>query len=251
MRYSRLFLAGPVLLCACSSSSASGGNYLHDSGASDVASDSTLDTGVMDTSVQDVQDTGVADTALRDGPMDAPADARRPDGGDGGPTVKKRVFVTSATYTGQFSPIAGINGLSDADTACGDRAFSAGLGGTWVAWLSAGATDAPQRITDVSPWYLVDQTTLVFPTAASLSSVNGPMHAIDQDETGFPVGIDSLVWTGTDSFGAGTLDTCNSWGSMATTDNGTVGDASQIVEWTETTTAETCDKMHHIYCFEQ
>lgn len=210
-----------------------------------------MDTGAPDTASAD---TGSVDTAS---PDTGRLDSGKPEAGDAGDASDgpsgphKHVFVSSMTYSAQFDP-AGLNGLGNADMDCGDLAFTAGLGGTWVAWLSDQTMDAPSRVTDVSPWYLLDDTTLVFPDHASLSSVSGPMHAIDMDERKFPVGADSTVWTGTSSIGVASLSTCMNWSSNAAADTGTVGDASLTVSWTETGAGtDTCDQMHHIYCFEQ
>src|SRR5947207_2454473 len=51
--------------------------------------------------------------------------------------AKKRVFVTSGTWTGDLKTHGGgTDGLDGANKLCQGAATAAALGGTWVAWLS-------------------------------------------------------------------------------------------------------------------
>src|SRR5438105_668310 len=65
------------------------------------------------------------------------ADAASPDIASTAPV--KRVFVTHATFRGDFG------GESFADEQCNLAAWAAGLGGTWRAWLSTSSAAAIDR----------------------------------------------------------------------------------------------------------
>jgi hypothetical protein len=250
-------MAATALAIACSSSSGSS----VDGGSPDMGSDTASDMGTPDTGGQDTSsaDTGAADAAV-DGKAKDGGDASKADAMEA--AKHKHVFVTSQSYQGQVD-ITGLGGVNDGDTQCNSAAQSAALGGTWVAWLS-GTDDvgfprnAVDRVMDVSPWYLMDNTTLVFATKTDIG-FNPPQHAIDQDENGQPVGGFSTVWTGTLSDGSAATDTCTdaammkSWTSSAATVSGATGDASSMLDWTASllSNPDTCDQMHRLYCFEQ
>lgn len=119
------------------------------------------------------------------------------------PTAYKYVFGTSIGYNGN------LGGLSGADTKCATHASSAGLTGSWKAWLSDEATNAIDRIAEVGPWYLVGTTTIVAQTKASFALT--PSGEINRNENGQLMGS-VFYWTGTSSGGAKTAgNTCTSW----------------------------------------
>jgi hypothetical protein len=224
--------------------------------AADTASDAPQDAVAAEGAAADsatgdsaAGDSATGDSATGDGAM---GDGANGDGEAGGP--RKRVFFTNATFPGQIDPNGiAINGVVAADQACQNAVFLAHLGGTWVAWLGDLMTNPTTHVLDASPWYLVDGTTLVFATYAGLTSVNGPVHAIDHDEMGFPVGANSLVWTGTQTFGSvNVIDNCSNWTMSAASAQGAIGDATSTSLWTAALpSTDTCTQMHHLYCFEQ
>lgn len=120
-----------------------------------------------------------------------------------------RVFVTSQTYSGNLlTEGGGASGLVGADNLCNQA--GAPLGGTWVAWLSEGAS-AFDRVTGPGPWYRVDGTTLVFPDRESLKGL--PLVPIATDEQGLTHTSNAQAWTGTDVGGtiAATGRRCLAW----------------------------------------
>lgn len=158
---------------------------------------------------------------------------------------KKRVFISSVTYNGN------LGGLSGADDKCNSLASAAGLGGTWKAYLSTAATDAFERIADVGPWYLVDETYLVFQNKAQFST--GPSNPIMMTETGEWLSGFAFVWTG--SGGSGdyhiTYGACASWTSSSAGVTGVTGNYTEnTVAW-QTSGYAYCHTSRHIYCFEQ
>ncbi len=65
--------------------------------------------------------------------------------GNPNPGGVKRVFVTSTPYNGAFGSV------QKGDALCVATAKAAGVGGTWVAWLSDQTKEAVDHVSDVSP----------------------------------------------------------------------------------------------------
>ena len=141
---------------------------------------------------------------------------------------------------------ANLGGLAGGDAICAQRAAAAGLGGTFVAWLSTNGTNAIQRVTGAGPWYLTTGELAV--TRAQLT--NPPItHRIERDETG--KSVFGLVWTGTDIDGAFLDDDCADWTSTTNANHAATGDCKALNEpWTAATPAG-CGEPHRLYCFEQ
>jgi hypothetical protein len=162
--------------------------------------------------------------------------------------AKKRVFVTSGTWTGDLKTHGGgTDGLDGANKLCQMAATNAGLGGTWVAWLSDSTHDAKDRIADVGPWYRVDGQ-MVFANKAALTGT--PMVAINLTENGaMPGGTAAIPFTGTDNGGTKNANTCTDW--TVNTGNGECGSATMnTAGWTQTG-AFMCSIAYSLYCFEQ
>ncbi len=171
-----------------------------------------------------------------------------------------RVFVTSTRHTGDLQSAgfglpgcgggACAHGLAGGDAICSQRAGDAGLGGTWVAWLSTSAVAAEKRLAAGSgPFVLaasgvrlvaLDQGALLNTAALGLRS------AISEDEYGNPVARG--VWTGTNADGSSAAS-CLDW----TTSGrrwGMAGDSAETgTGWTSHGTA-VCNVPLHLYCFE-
>ena len=157
---------------------------------------------------------------------------------------QSRVFVTSTTSNGD------LGGLAGADMTCNDLATTAGLGGTWVAWLSASGsgTNAVDRLTATGPFVRASDTMTVIADDI-IDLTNGDLdNPIEFDENG---GIPSpLVWTGTSTSGTATGNDCSDWTSTAGL--GLIGASmASTNNWTDNANA-TCDSsVLGIYCFEQ
>lgn len=142
---------------------------------------------------------------------DEPTGSGGSGGSAGSSSGVKRVFVTSKTYSGNLlTEGGGASGLAGADNLCNQ--LGATLGGTWVAWLSEGAS-AFDRVTGQGPWYRVDGTTLVFPDREALKGL--PLVPISTDELGLTHNTDLQAWTGTDVGGtiSATGTRCLGWSS--------------------------------------
>lgn len=158
--------------------------------------------------------------------------------------VPKRVFRTSATYTGD------LGGLGGADATCQARADAAALGGTWKAWLSTSAENARDRITD-GHYTLVDGT-IVANSLADLTN-GGISHGIDRDENGAPLTSDH-VWTGTLEDGTWYDSDCVAWTSASASATAVIGYASYSDKgWTDGHRTADCSYtgQRGVYCFEQ
>jgi hypothetical protein len=177
------------------------------------------------------------------------------------PSVK-RIFTTRSTYTGDLRTAgSGTSGLDGADKLCALNATAANRGGAWKAWLSDSQTNALDRINDVGPWYLVDETTLVFNNKANLQT--SPVTGIEMDEAGNVDGWGNIivVWTGTGLGGLKKLYTnhdqtwCGDWttSTNCTAAAGPVfGDLQKAdVGWTEDTAFNIATGRGHLYCIEQ
>lgn len=208
-------------------------------------------------------DASVPDDASK--PTDAGVDATKKDSGPP-PNHKYRVFVTKSRFFGDLKTAGGgADGLEGADNLCVRAASDGGLGGGtgWKAWVSTTVKSAGERIIDRSPWYLVDRSTVAFPTFVALSSP--PLHRIDQNETGGTslTGTGALtnrVWTGTTNGGVlAPGKNCSDWSdqTQGKAVAGTYVETTGSANWTRYALQpdESCDadggKAWPIYCFEQ
>jgi cysteine-rich repeat protein len=130
--------------------------------------------------------------------------------------LQRRVFVSSALYTGD------LGGLAGADLECQTLADKAGLTGTYFAWLSDGLTTPAQRFVKSSVPYVLPDGLQVAKNWQDLT--DGTLqHAIDVTEAEGPAPIAALgcgggskptVWTNTLAAGtAWAADGCDGWSS--------------------------------------
>ena len=184
------------------------------------------------------------------------------------------VFATSGVYNGDLKTAGeGNSGLEGGDNICNSLAQTAGLPGTYSAWLSAARISAQDRITRIEgPYYLpsadgkpdikvVDdfadalECEGTFPNRICLDA------PINRDENGATVR--GRVWTYTrengNAFGDKDQDACGGWessnpgdacGSSSTGGCGRYGEsASDRTFWTSDSFAR-CDAEMRLYCFQ-
>lgn len=163
------------------------------------------------------------------------------EGGDPGPA--KLVFVTSTTSDGV------LGGLVGGDAICQGLADDAGLGGTWMAWLSESVGESPStRFTQATiPYRVVGGEPIAADWAAL---IDGTLDApIDRDETGAVVADEIPVWTGTSPNGTPVTPCCEDWTSTAS------GSGNGVKTATDGTWSFNggmpCTNVAHLYCFEQ
>ena len=157
-----------------------------------------------------------------------------------------RAFITStSTYTGN------LGGAVGADAICQGRANTAGLGGTWQAWVSdLGSTPPTRWATQSATGYALLDGTVVANNFADMTDGNGIAAPINRDEFNMAVAFDN-VWTGTTE--TGTLDVVHCLGFT----DGSGGESSRVgannqsgVLWTDAGPT-VCSTTNRIYCFEQ
>ena len=159
--------------------------------------------------------------------------------------IKKRVFISSTRSAGSFG------GLSGGDAICQSLADAAGLGGTYMAWLSDGSTSPATRFTQATvPYVEVDphQTQIASDwTDLVDGALTNPI--VFTETAGSLSGVP--VWTGTKSLsGAGGGTNCHGWTSSAATDTGLLGVSGDTTSWSDSS-ATRCDATAYLYCFEQ
>jgi hypothetical protein len=166
--------------------------------------------------------------------------------GAGGPC---HVFLSSIRFNGA------LGGLSGADAKCQKLADSAGLAGTYKAWLSDNSSSPISRFVPSSgPYRLVNGTTV----ATSFADLtDGALLApIDVTETGGRVDDTFQTWTRTKSDGSGDKSDnhdCVNWTANTNANfGGCIGNVARSdAGWTDSFGGFPCNARLHLYCFQQ
>jgi hypothetical protein len=154
------------------------------------------------------------------------------------------VFVTSTLFDGN------LGGLAGADADCQSLADSAGLPGTFKAWLSTSTVSANTRLGSARGFVRPDGE----PFADRVSDItsgkilNPPLI----DETGANVGF-AKVWTATASSGAVIPGfTCLDWTDSTSSNQGDLGFSSGgPFLWTEAMSGIVCSNaLQRLFCFD-
>jgi hypothetical protein len=159
-------------------------------------------------------------------------------------------FVTSTTHIGN------LGGLAGADTICQGAAGSAGLPGTYLAWLSDPTGSPSTRFTQATVPYTLVNGTVIANNWSDLTS--GTLrHAIDRTEAGGDgTEPNAHVWSNT--FTDGTADSsatrrhCLNWSNATLLELGNVGLSDEVDEfWTNFNNSVSCNADLRLYCFQQ
>lgn len=165
----------------------------------------------------------------------------------------KLAFVTSLTYDGN------LGGLSGADSRCQARASSAGLVGSFKAWISGDSTseEARDRLTQADvPYRRVDGVKIADDwDDLTDGSLDAPLNV---DQNGNTVVSSLTAYTNTDPDGSrheldrecgpGNGPQWNSDSEFESGAYGTVGATNGTWSWV---TNNACDNFRRLYCFEQ
>ena len=153
------------------------------------------------------------------------------------------MFVTAETYAGA------LGSLEAADMYCRAAANSAGLTGTFRAWLSDGTTNAIDRITVDGPWYTT-RGELAWGSKTELPGA--PLSPLLSESGGDVIGAGaSGPWTGTDANGVATGQDCDGWTNATSDASATLGTAKQDdTEWGGGAAALRCDAKAPLLCFQ-
>lgn len=158
---------------------------------------------------------------------------------------QSRVFVTSTTTDGN------IGGLAGADAICNNLAATAGLGGTWVTWLSTSTVDAIDRLQPptIGPFVRAADPGVVIATDIMDLTDGTLSNAIELDEAGM-FATPNDAWTGTNEFGSLALPNCQDWTTSDSLEEGTFGITNQTsIDWTISPPFP-CAVSSRLYCFE-
>ena len=156
----------------------------------------------------------------------------------------KRVFVTSTSYDGN------LGGLDGADSKCQTQANTAGLNGTWKAWLRSETVSAASRLSHNNGSYVLTNGNKIADNWSDLTdgSINYPINV---NETGALV-AQTLVWTQTFSDGTAgpPAAACSNWTSNSLGAD-IVGDTTKTDGGWSNSSSNVCSSTHSLYCFEQ
>ena len=142
------------------------------------------------------------------------------------------------------------------DDFCQDRANSAGLTGTYKAWISDGITSAASRLThNAGPYKRVDGQIVAYSWDDLITPKTGGIYLqnpININESGISEG-DVFVWTNTRPNGEiiSSVNHCDNWTEADFSlwaSGGTTGETGS--NWT-VGTGKTCNGLGRLYCFEQ
>jgi YD repeat-containing protein len=150
------------------------------------------------------------------------------------------VFVTSTLY----KPGDNFLGLAGADAACQTRAETAGLKGTYKAWLSDATAPAKDRIKN-GKYVLLDNSVIA---TSSADLIDGNItSAIKINENGNTVSSPIQAWTGTMANGEATAH-CNRWSSSDY--DGTYGNITLVNSGWTNDSHTSCSNSYRFYCFQ-
>jgi len=169
---------------------------------------------------------------------------------EGTPSRQRIVFITLDTFLPNFA--------SSADWYCEFRAHLCGLTGSYKAWLSDSYGSPSTRFTRDGEFVLVDETKVASCWADLTDGRISASLRLSCDGTYVEGGT---AWTGTSDDGTKAPayqpgdGTCSNWTSTAFEQFGVVGGtASSPITWSNWSAApieDPCDRMNHLFCFEQ
>ncbi|MCB9686272.1 MAG: hypothetical protein H6735_14615 [Alphaproteobacteria bacterium] len=157
--------------------------------------------------------------------------------------AERVAFVTSVQY-----PVSSLGGVPGADAICQAHAASAGLQGTFLAWLGDGAGGPADRFTlSDSPYVRVDGAALA---ADWFDLTDGALaNPLEIDEFG-ALSAAGMAWSGVNPDGTASGATCNGWTNPLAVSGGTGNVHSAALDWTSGVVGN-CGASRPVYCFQQ
>lgn len=168
------------------------------------------------------------------------------------------LFVTSQTFRGDLGRAAGTSGRTVGDEKCNQAAHSAGLPGTYVAWLST-TVDHPKVLPQKgTPIVLPRQCEVVADDFIALTgSGTVPLKvAPTSTELGSTLVIPCYVWTNTNTSGTAYdqspgANTCSEWTNAQAGSFGAIGLCTSLdAQWAAWSTLECNNDNAHLYCLQ-
>ena len=155
----------------------------------------------------------------------------------------KTVFVTSETYTGD------LGGLAGADQKCNALAATAGLSGTYMAWLSSDLASPSTRFArSTVPYALVDGTVIADDWDDLVDGFLALPIYLTESATDEP---NRPVWTGTTFSGNPIAQMCHDWTTDDFESTAVLGSTGISRGGWTANYRTTCNQLARLYCFEQ
>ena len=164
------------------------------------------------------------------------------------PPAPKKVFVTADSWNGNLGGVAG------ADAKCAAAASTAGLAGSYKAWISTSSyspATSSSFYKHTGPYITLNNKKIADDftdlTSGSVQSV------VDVDQNGTPFSTEQYTWTGTRSSGTlrSTSYTCNNWTTGTSGSSGWRGSTNRDNKWWTDFNMQSCDNTFRLYCLEQ
>lgn len=164
----------------------------------------------------------------------------------------RTVFVSEAVTSGDLGP----SPLSSADALCQGEADTAGLQGTFAAWLSTGPADAPASRFDRSTGpYVLPDGTLVARDWDDLvdGSLSVPIDTTAAGDSIFDsvTNPDGYTWTGTEADGTAAIATCSGWSSASSGLLGASGASDRTTPVWSHEIDDSCNAAYSLVCVQQ
>ena len=154
-------------------------------------------------------------------------------------------LILTGLLTVTVGSLAASSGAAAADTLCASEATSAGLGGTFLAFLANTATAIESRFPAGAGWSRPDGVTVT----TDLSTFDA---AIDTSAAGAYRPVD-IVWIGAPDPAtvATNATSCSNWTTASAGASGDVGYSSRSGTATYAAGGTSCNGPNHLYCFQK
>jgi hypothetical protein len=156
--------------------------------------------------------------------------------------IPLRVFLSGPIYTGN------LGGLSGADQKCNQLAQGAGLGGTWMAWMSDASANAADRLVGDGPWLRLDGALIASSKADLIDGTIGNWISVTENMITLLDG--TRVMTASDDFGNRQEYDCDGWTSASASRFAIAGSPFAASGWSRSE-LRPCSFGTRLYCFEQ
>jgi hypothetical protein len=235
-----------IVVAACSSSYTTNDSAADGGGAILSDSSSSADVFVADSSPLPPDAADPLDASVSDGPL---ADA-----GACGPGCHV-MFVTSTTFTGNLGGQAGADLKCQAAATNSTSAAIRMSSSRMVAWISTGNTNDPgmtARLPAGAATFARVDGKLIAGSVSELLSGTIRINIVE-DESGSAIqtgNLNGASWTGTQTNGKTSGNTCADWTAMNAGNSGDIGQASEVnANWTDAGPVQ-CNQTKHLYCLE-
>ncbi len=146
-------------------------------------------------------------------------------------------------------PLGGVAGVASADASCNAEAASAGLPGSYLAWLSDGAQSPSTRFAQTSETYTLVDGAKVVDGWSDL--VDGTLFGTIRLTAAGDAVVTNNVWTGTAPDGTASSENCSDWTSTSAAESGLAGATFHADSRWTSNALRPCSSNGRVFCFEQ